>query len=96
MPQILKNNDNLTVVSEDNLELFVRSRTKNYFQGKVKSISSVNQTGEFDILPLHANFITLATKYLIMDKSLPTEKKIEFDSAVVSVIEGKIDVYVGV
>lgn len=86
----------MAAVSEDYLELFVRSRTKNYFQGKVKSVSSVNQTGEFDILPLHANFITIATKYLIMDKSLPTEKKIDFDSAVVSVIEGKIDVYVGV
>jgi len=96
VPQILKNNDNLAVAGDDYLELFVRSRTKNYFQGKVKSISSVNQTGEFDILPLHANFITLVTKYLIMDKSLPTEKKIEFDSAVVSVIGGKIDVYVGV
>ncbi len=86
----------MAVAGDDYLELFVRSRTKNYFQGKVKSISSVNQTGEFDILPLHANFITLVTKYLIMDKSLPTEKKIEFDSAVVSVIGGKIDVYVGV
>ena len=100
MPQILKSKDNLAGagvgVWSDSLNLFVRSRTKTYFQGRVKSVSSLNQTGAFDILPMHANFITLITKYLIIDRTLPTEKKIEFDSAVVSAIGGKVDVYVGV
>jgi F0F1-type ATP synthase epsilon subunit len=30
-----------------------------YFNGKAKSVSAVNGTGPFDILPHHHNFITL-------------------------------------
>lgn len=78
------------------LTLNVRSRTKTFFQGKVKSVTAINKTGLFDILPLHANFITLVSKYLIIDKGTPTEKKIEFYSAVVSVMGTRVDVYVGV
>ena len=29
------------------------------FEGKVKALSSVNEMGPFDILPLHINFISV-------------------------------------
>lgn len=32
---------------------------KVYFNGKAESVSAVNDTGPFDILPEHHNFITL-------------------------------------
>ncbi len=62
------------------VDLSVKSRTKKYFEGQVKSVTAVNDTGEFDILPMHANFITLIKNFIIMDKGLPSEKKIEFES----------------
>lgn len=88
-------NNNKTTDTFD-LDLYIRSRSDTYFQGKVKSVTSVNATGVFDILPMHANFITLVTEYIILDKGTSVERKFEFKTAVLSVIDGKIDVYVGV
>ncbi len=35
---------------------------KTYFDGRAKSISAVNATGPFDILPKHHNFMTLLSQ----------------------------------
>lgn len=32
---------------------------RTYFEGEAESLSAVNKTGLFDILPLHKNFMTL-------------------------------------
>ncbi|OGC69905.1 hypothetical protein A2415_00065 [candidate division WWE3 bacterium RIFOXYC1_FULL_39_7] len=77
------------------LNINVRSRSKKYFQGEVRSVTAINETGEFDILPLHANFITLIKSFIVLDKGLPSEKKIEFENGVVSAIGGAVDIYVG-
>jgi len=45
---------------------------------------------------MHANFVTLVKDYLIVDRGLATEKRIEFKTAVMSAIGNKIDVYVGI
>ena len=84
----------MTSNSNLNLNLHVRSRSASIFQGKVASVSSVNQTGEFDILPMHANFITLIKDYVTLDKGLKSEKKIPVKNAVMSVIDGNVEVYV--
>ena len=78
------------------LDIFIRSRTKVYYKGSAKSLSAKNPTGEFDILPMHANFVTMIKGWVVIDRSLPTEKKIEFDSGVISVTGNRVDVYVGV
>lgn len=97
MPAILKNKTEKPPKDSDlSLDIYVRSRTTNFFQGAVHTLTSLNQTGEFDVLPMHANFITLVKDFVILDKGLPTEKKIDFKTAVLSVINGKVDVYVGV
>lgn len=43
----------------DTFHLKVYSPFKTYFEGDVVSISAVNDTGPFDILAQHHNFITL-------------------------------------
>ncbi|HEX67694.1 MAG TPA: hypothetical protein ENG13_01340, partial [bacterium] len=44
------------------------------FEGKAEAVSSQNKLGKFDILPGHANFITLIFKSLIIHT--PQKKKI--------------------
>jgi F0F1-type ATP synthase epsilon subunit len=39
--------------------LKVYSPFKTYFEGNVASVSAVNDTGPFDVLALHHNFLTL-------------------------------------
>lgn len=41
------------------LHLVIRAPYHTYYDGPADSLSAVNQTGPFDILPYHHNFISL-------------------------------------
>jgi hypothetical protein len=56
----------------DVLNVKIFSPTQTIFEGEAVSISSVNSMGKFDILPFHANFITLVQKTPIIVR---TKKK---------------------
>jgi F0F1-type ATP synthase epsilon subunit len=78
------------------LNVHIKSMTTTFYEGPASSLSAANTTGEFDILALHANFITLIERFVILDKRLPTEKKFDIKSAVLSVFNGRVDIYVGI
>ena len=44
------------------LKVKILSPTQTIYDGEALSVSSTNSTGKFDILPYHANFITLVQK----------------------------------
>lgn len=50
------------MASKNTLTVKILSPTQTIFDGEAYSISSVNSLGKFDILPFHANFITLVQK----------------------------------
>lgn len=54
----------------------VYSPFKSYFDEPAYSISAVNHTGPFDILPRHHNFMTLISPCDIKIKSASEEEKI--------------------
>ncbi|MFZ2664364.1 MAG: hypothetical protein WAX66_03310 [Patescibacteria group bacterium] len=78
------------------LMVSIKSKDKILFDGSVKTVSSKNERGVFDILPLHTNFITLISDYVILDKGLPTEKKFDIEKGVLYVLSNKVDVHVGI
>lgn len=99
MPKISKDNKiekELLFKTDVTILLNIRSRTKEYFHGEVHTITAVNATGVFDILPLHANFITLIKDYVVVDKDTSSEQKVEFKSAVLSVTGNRVEVYVDI
>ena len=49
-------------MAENVLQVKIISPTQTIFEGEAVSISSVNSLGKFDILPFHANFISLVRK----------------------------------
>lgn len=49
-------------MAKDVLNVKIISPTQTIFDGEALSISSVNSLGKFDILPFHANYITLVQK----------------------------------
>lgn len=65
------------------------------FEGRAKSVSSQNRLGKFDILPRHANFITLIFESLTI--ITPEEKKIsyQFKRGVLEVSENKVNIFLG-
>lgn len=66
---------------------------KEKFEGEAKSVSSRNKVGEFDILPQHANFITLIFNSLIINTVEGEEKIYEFSRGVLEVAEGKVKIF---
>lgn len=83
-------------ISNEELNVVVRSRSKTYFQGKAKVVSSNNDTGVFDVLPEHANFITLVDKFVVVTLARGDEQKFDIDKGVMRVLENKVDIYLTV
>lgn len=77
------------------LQVKVISPEKEIFSGTALSVSSKNSFGNFDILPFHANFITLIKNQPIIIRITPS-KKIEIIPrlAVLHCMENKVTIYV--
>lgn len=84
------------VNQSSNLNVSVRSRKKTYFKGGALSVTSLNDEGEFDILPEHANFISLIRSYIVIDKGLKSEQKFVISNGISRVKENKVEVFLEV
>ena len=84
-------------MSEQNLIFAtVRNRQGLVFEGELKSITSFNKLGRFDILAQHANFITLIKDRVILGKKDGKSMEIPFQTGVLEVEENKVEVFLGV
>ena len=79
----------------EKIHVTVRNRTKVLFDDDAKSITSKNDTGEFDVLPEHSNFISLISNPVII-RSLDGQKhEITFSSnGLMKVKDGNVHCYV--
>lgn len=68
------------------LEVKIYSQFHTYFDGGAESVSAINPTGPFDVLPGHANFFTLLSAGMvrIMSAGEPFEFKVNHGVAWVS------------
>ena len=71
----------------------IRSREEVYFEGEARSLTSYNKNGVFDILPQHANFISLIDKYIKITKPDGSELKLDITDSVLHVIMNRVTVY---
>lgn len=82
--------------SNTSLSVIVRDREGILFQGNAEAVSSFNEKGPFDVLPLHANFISLIRNSVTLKISNSAPKEIALNSGVLKVKENKVEVYVGI
>ncbi|SRR5260221_408935 len=85
-----------TAVDPNSLHIKVWSPFRIYFDGTATSLSAVNLTGPFDILPRHHNFITLLTA---CDLGLQTKDgmlKIRISGGVMHVTKNAVKVFLEV
>lgn len=78
------------------INVYIRSRTKNVFKGFAYSVTGLNEKGEFDILPLHQNFISMVSNYILLDKGRTSQKEIAIQSGVLKCEEDTVDVFLEV
>lgn len=78
------------------LSVLVRDRNGILFDGPASAVSSYNDRGPFDVLPLHENFISLLNKEVVVRAKEGEEKTIAVPSGVLSVRENRVEVYIGI
>lgn len=81
--------------SKETLTVQVRSRNVTYFNGQAASVSSENNKGAFDILPRHTRFISLIQHGVVVRQTDGSEKKIDFENAVLKVRDNTVEIYIG-
>ena len=78
------------------LTVTVKGPKNEEFNGKASAVSSVNKKGKFDVLPYHANFITLIKDYIIIRQA--DKKQITFPivNGIIKVYEDKVNILIGI
>lgn len=69
---------------------------KVYFDGIANSISAINDTGPFDILPRHHNFMTLLNEGEVVVRTERGEEKIKITRGVMHVKADEVIVFLDV
>ena len=88
--------DDVIKTNDVHLHVIVRSRSKTYFDSNALSITSINETGTFDVLPLHANFITMIQEFVLIVLPGGKEQRFEIKGGVLRVLEENVDIYLTV
>ncbi len=83
-------------MKKDTIHTIIMSPIAKVWEGDVLSISAENTEGVFDVLPDHARFMSLIsnTAPVIMTLTDATEKKFQFENAVLSFNENIATIYV--
>ena len=66
------------------------------FHGRAYSLSTQNDIGPFDILPQHANIITIIKDNVIVRTKEGKAINYKFTKGVMEVVENKVKVYLGI
>jgi len=69
---------------------------KIYFEGEAYSLSAVNATGPFDILPRHHNFLCMLVPCIIKVQTATGEKSIKANRALMQVKAERVVVFMDV
>lgn len=80
----------------DRLSVSINSPDAVIWKGPATSISSRNSVGIFDILPGHANFITMVQNEPIVVRFAGKEMTFKYENAVLFVYEESVTIYVEV
>lgn len=85
-------------ISQKNVRLHVKiqSPEKVLFDDNVVAISSVNDVGPFDVLEMHANFITLIRDGIILYKTNKEVQRISCERGIMKVFENTVTIFLGI
>lgn len=80
--------------STESIHVTVRDRRKVIYEADARAVTTYNETGLFDILPQHANFISLIEKSVVIHTVDGKKTTITIDNGLVKVKDNAIHLYV--
>ena len=81
---------------QESLFVSINSPEKIVWEGEAQSFSSENSRGVFDILPGHANFVTIVEKKPVIVRRADGNKEFEFATAIIYVKANNVTVYTNI
>lgn len=88
--------DNKPANYQDFIVAKVITPDKILFQGNALAISSKNQKGDFDIIPDHANFITVVMEKLVIVAADGSQKEYNFSTGIIHLYQGIAQIYLDI
>lgn len=83
-------------VPEGKMHIKVYAPFRTYFDGIADSITAINDTGPFDILPRHHNFMTLLSPCDIIVRTGDKEDKVSIQRGIMHVKADRVIVFLDV
>lgn len=81
-------------MSNPTLHVRIISPQELILDAQAESVSSKNSSGSFDILPQHANFITMVEKNpIIVRIHKQKDQKFDFPMAIIMTTDNKVDIF---
>ena len=77
------------------IKVKVRDTTNIIYEGNADRISSFNEIGPFDVFPMHANFISIIRKELILYNNHQKVKELKIEQAVMKVKKDEVHIFLG-
>ena len=81
-------------VALDKIHVMIRNRRVLLFDDDVKAVTSKNDTGIFDVLPEHSNFISVLKESITLHKMDGTEEVIQLKNGVMKVKDSNVKCYI--
>lgn len=79
---------------EPKIHVVIKNKDTIFFNGEVDALSSFNDVGLFDVLPMHENFISLIRNNIVLHNQGQT-KEFKINNGILKVKENKVNVYLG-
>jgi len=83
-------------MNPNTLSVLVQNREGILYQGPAQSLTSYNPKGKFDLLPQHANFISLVEQGLSIKKEDGTTQEIPLKNGILRVVQNQVEIYLGI
>lgn len=86
----------MNVIPNLSLTVSIKNPEGVTFEGEVDALSSLNEKGPFDVLPLHTNFISIVKQNIVLYQNKQKIREIAIDTGVLRVEKNRVHVFLGI
>jgi F0F1-type ATP synthase epsilon subunit len=80
---------------EPKIHVVIKNKETVFFEGDATALSSFNDIGLFDVLPMHENFISLIRDKVILHLNEKEQKEFKIRNGILKVKNNNVNIYLG-
>ena len=88
--------NSMPTTNDQTLRVTVLSPEKTVFDGQAVAVSTYNDVGIFDVLPFHANLITMIKQSITIYHPDKKTEKISCEKGILKVFENTVVIFLGI